>query len=92
MPAILLPLMDGAEYDDDDTAKMYDDLQYLPADKKREPDSAIRFLLVECVKLLCSTPAGRNEMRTKGVVSCMIICVIFSTQFCVNLISGKLRR
>lgn len=43
------------------------DLQLLPPDKKREPDSAIRLILVETLVLLATTRACRESMRARGV-------------------------
>lgn len=68
IPALVLPLAGGEEVDDDDTDKMYEELQYLPEDKKREADPNIRLLLVESLKLLCQSRVGREEMRDKRVV------------------------
>jgi hypothetical protein len=38
----------------------------LPADKRREPDGAVRLLLVEALILLCTTRAGRDALRAGG--------------------------
>ena len=42
-------------------------LQLLGPDKVREPDPAIRLILVETLLLLATTRACRESMRTRGV-------------------------
>uniref|UniRef100_A0A670IW19 Protein HGH1 homolog n=2 Tax=Podarcis muralis TaxID=64176 RepID=A0A670IW19_PODMU len=42
------------------------DLQYLPAEKKREPDPDIRKMLLEAIMLLTATKPGRRIVREKG--------------------------
>lgn len=49
LPRLLLPLAGPEEFDEDDTEKLPDDLQYLGDDKKREPEAEIRLMLVETV-------------------------------------------
>ena len=49
MPRLLLPLAGPEEFDDDDVERLPDDLQYLPPDKEREPESTIRKMLVEAL-------------------------------------------
>lgn len=67
LPAILLPLAGPEEFDLDDQEKLPPALQFLPGDKKREPDAALRLVLVETLLLLCTTRRGRNIMRDRGV-------------------------
>lgn len=43
------------------------DLQLLGPDKKREPDSAIRLILIETLLLLATTRTCREAMRARGV-------------------------
>ena len=49
LPRLLLPLAGPEEFDDEDTGKLPDDLQYLPSDKQREPIAEIRRMLVEAI-------------------------------------------
>lgn len=49
LPRLLLPLAGPEEFDDDDTERLPDDLQYLPPDKQREPDPDIRKMLMEAI-------------------------------------------
>ena len=49
LPRLLLPLAGPEEFDDDDVERLPDDLQYLPPDKEREPESTIRKMLVEAL-------------------------------------------
>ena len=49
LPRLLLPLAGPEEFDDDDMAKLPDELQYLEPDKQREDDPDIRKMLVEAV-------------------------------------------
>lgn len=56
---LLLPLAGPEEFDDEDTGKLPDDLQYLPPTKEREEDPDIRIMLIETLMLLC----GRKENR-----------------------------
>ncbi|XP_018431241.1 PREDICTED: protein HGH1 homolog [Nanorana parkeri] len=43
------------------------DLQYLPEDQQREPDTDIRRMLVECLQLLGATREGRCILKERGV-------------------------
>ncbi|CAG8485989.1 10500_t:CDS:10 [Scutellospora calospora] len=56
LPYILLPL-----------CGMPEDIQFLPSDKKREPDSYLRQTLLECLVLLTTTRQGRTILRQKKV-------------------------
>uniref|UniRef100_A0A0B6Z7H2 Protein HGH1 homolog n=1 Tax=Arion vulgaris TaxID=1028688 RepID=A0A0B6Z7H2_9EUPU len=63
---LLLPLAGGDELDDDEMEKLPVDLQYLPLDKKREPDHEIRGMLIEAITQLCSTKNGRMIVKDKN--------------------------
>ncbi|XP_055958054.1 protein HGH1 homolog [Patella vulgata] len=67
LPRLLLPLAGGEEFDDDDMEKLPIDLQYLPPDKTREPDSDIRLMLIETINQLLATKHGRRVMKEKNV-------------------------
>ncbi|KAM9306040.1 protein HGH1 homolog [Gastrophryne carolinensis] len=67
LPFLLLPLAGGEEYTDQEMEALPLDLQYLPQDKEREPDPDIRKMLIECLQLLCATPAGRRVLKDRGV-------------------------
>lgn len=63
LPYVLLPIMGGEEYDDDDMMAMLPDLQLLPPDKRRDPDPKIVQTHVETLLLLTSSRQGRDLMR-----------------------------
>lgn len=63
LPYILLPITGNEEYDVDDSMDMLPDLQLLPPDKKRDPDTANIQTHVETLTLLTSTLEGRELMR-----------------------------
>lgn len=63
LPYILLPIMGNEEYDVDESMDMLPDLQLLPPDKKRDPDSTIVQTHVETLTLLTTTREGRDLMR-----------------------------
>ncbi|PPQ97870.1 hypothetical protein CVT26_013039 [Gymnopilus dilepis] len=67
LPYILLPLAGPEEFDLEDQEKLLEPLQFLPQDKKREPDAAIRLTHVETLLLLCHTRWGRDYQRQHGV-------------------------
>nr|GAT51388.1 predicted protein [Mycena chlorophos] len=67
LPYILLPLAGPEELDLEDQEKLPDALQFLPPEKVREPDQAIRLLHVETLLLLCHTRWGRDYQREHGV-------------------------
>jgi hypothetical protein len=67
LPYLLLPIMGSEEYSDEDSATMLPDLQLLPADKQREPDSAILQTHVETLMLLTTTRPGRDVLRDVSV-------------------------
>lgn len=53
LPKILLPLAGPEEFDDEDNESLPLDLQYLPADKVREPNKDLRKMLVEIFMQVC---------------------------------------
>ncbi|THV00654.1 DUF383-domain-containing protein [Dendrothele bispora CBS 962.96] len=63
---ILLPLAGPEEYLEDQE-KLPESLQFLPPDKKREPDNTLRLTYVETLLLLCHTRWGRDYLRANGV-------------------------
>lgn len=67
LPQMLLPLCGPEEFDLDVLDTLPIELQLLPPDKKREPDPAIRLILVETLVLLATTRACREAMRIRGV-------------------------
>ncbi|KNC86628.1 hypothetical protein SARC_01257 [Sphaeroforma arctica JP610] len=67
LPALLLPLAGPEEFDEEEMEGMPDDLQYLDDDKTREPDIALRKMLVETLLQLCTTRSGRDTLREKKV-------------------------
>ncbi|ESO99588.1 hypothetical protein LOTGIDRAFT_226261 [Lottia gigantea] len=66
LPRLLLPLAGPEEFDEEDTEKLPDDLQYLPPDKTREPDADIRLLLIETLNQLLATKFGRETFEKKN--------------------------
>ncbi|KAK5132685.1 hypothetical protein LTR08_008729 [Meristemomyces frigidus] len=60
---IMLPLMGGEEYTDDDTEGMLDECQLLPPDKEREKQPDIIVTHLETLLLLTSTHEGRKRLR-----------------------------
>jgi hypothetical protein len=67
LPYILLPITGNEEYDDEETMAMLPDLQLLPPDKQRDPDSNIVQTHVETLTLLTTTKEGRELMRNISV-------------------------
>ncbi|KAF2803784.1 DUF383-domain-containing protein [Mytilinidion resinicola] len=63
LPYILLPIMGGEEYSDEDTEGMLDDLQLLPPDKEREKEADIIKTHIETLTLLTTTRGGREVLR-----------------------------
>ncbi|PHH78653.1 hypothetical protein CDD80_6545 [Ophiocordyceps camponoti-rufipedis] len=63
LPYLLLPITGGEEYEADDVMDMLPDLQLLPPDKAREPDSSIVQTHIETLTLLTTTRQGRDLMR-----------------------------
>ncbi|KAH3795979.1 protein HGH1 homolog isoform X2 [Dreissena polymorpha] len=66
LPRLLLPLAGPEEFDEDDTEKLPDELQYLPEDKEREPVSHIRKMLCEAILQLCATRRGKKFVKDKN--------------------------
>lgn len=66
LPYILLPLCGPEEFDLDDMEKLPEEVQFLPPDKKRDPDPSTRLMLVETLILLCRTRSGRDALRDRG--------------------------
>ncbi|XP_058035099.1 protein HGH1 homolog [Ahaetulla prasina] len=66
LPFLLLPLAGPEEFPEDEMEKLPLDLQYLPAEKQREPEADIRKMLLETLLLLTATKAGRLLVREKG--------------------------
>ena len=64
---MLLPLCGPEEFDIDILDELPIELQLLPPSKIREPDPAIRLILVETLVLLGTTRACREAMRVRGV-------------------------
>ncbi|KAG9292621.1 hypothetical protein G9A89_006993 [Geosiphon pyriformis] len=67
LPYVLLPLCGPEEFDADDMEGMPEDIQFLPSEKRREPDPHLRQTLLEILVLLTSTRAGRNILRERKV-------------------------
>ncbi|KAK3379923.1 putative cytoplasm protein [Lasiosphaeria ovina] len=67
LPYILLPIVGGEPYDEDETMAMLPDLQLLPPDKQRDSDPNIIQTHVETLLLLTSTREGRDLMRSISV-------------------------
>ncbi|KAK4134287.1 DUF383-domain-containing protein [Trichocladium antarcticum] len=67
LPYILLPITGNEEYDDEETMAMLPDLQLLPPDKQRDPDSNIVQTHVETLTLLTTTKEGRELLRSVSV-------------------------
>lgn len=71
LPYLLLPLMGPEEYDDKDMDTMPEELQLLPPDKTREPETDIQIIHLETLLLLTTTREGRDFMREKNVYAVM---------------------
>lgn len=67
LPKILLPLAGPEQLADDDQDGLPDELQFLEDTKTREPDPALRLMLVETLILLATTREGREIMRRRKV-------------------------
>ncbi|KAI0698372.1 DUF383-domain-containing protein [Cytidiella melzeri] len=67
LPYLLLPLAGPEEFDLDAQELLPDALQFLPATKKREPDTVIRLTHIETLLLFCTTFWGREYLRAHGV-------------------------
>ena len=53
LPSLLLPLAGPEEFPEEETDKLPEDLQYLPDDKTREEDPAIKKMLLEALMKVC---------------------------------------
>ncbi|KAI4757418.1 DUF383-domain-containing protein [Aureobasidium sp. EXF-3400] len=71
LPYLLLPLMGPEEYDDKDMETMPEELQLLPPDKTREPETDIQIIHLETLLLLTTARVGRDFMREKNVYAVM---------------------
>ncbi|WFD44039.1 Protein hgh1 [Malassezia psittaci] len=70
LPYLLMPLIDGKELskvDLEDQEDLPTVCQLVPEDKPREPDAALRLMLIECLLLLCTSLYGRECLRHRGV-------------------------
>lgn len=70
LPYVLMPLIDGKELskvDLEDQEDLPTVCQLVPEDKPREPDTALRMMLIECLLLLCTSLYGRESLRRRGV-------------------------
>jgi len=67
LPYLLLPIVGGEEYSDEDADGMLDDLQLLPPDKERERDHEVVKTHVETLTLLTTTRDGRDRLRAVKV-------------------------
>lgn len=65
LPFILLPLAGPEEFDDETNENLPIELQYLDSNKKRESDTDIRMMLLQCLSQLCATRQGRIYLRDK---------------------------
>ncbi|XP_068087083.1 protein HGH1 homolog [Anabrus simplex] len=67
LPHLLLPLAGPEEFPDDEVDNLPPELQYLPQDKRREPDPDIRKMLLETLLQLCALRESRELMRSRNV-------------------------
>ncbi|XP_070572137.1 protein HGH1 homolog [Ptychodera flava] len=65
LPRLLLPLAGPEELSEEDMDGMPEDLQFLEDDKQREPDPAIRKMLIGAIFQLCATKEGRKIVKDK---------------------------
>uniref|UniRef100_A0A3B4B1Z3 Protein HGH1 homolog n=1 Tax=Periophthalmus magnuspinnatus TaxID=409849 RepID=A0A3B4B1Z3_9GOBI len=71
LPFLLLPLAGPEELSEEENEGLPVDLQYLPEDKQREPDSDLRRMLLETLLLLCATSRGRSVLKSRQVYALM---------------------
>lgn len=64
---LLGPLMGNEDYPDDEMDKLPITLQYLPKEKRREPDVDIRKMILETLNKLCAKRQCREYLRDNGV-------------------------
>lgn len=67
LPYLLLPIIGGEEYAEDETMSMLPDLQLLPPDKQRDSDPRIVQTHIETLTLLTTTRKARVLMRDINV-------------------------
>ncbi|GAP86922.1 putative hgh1 protein [Rosellinia necatrix] len=67
LPYVLLPITGNEEYDLDEAMAMLPDLQFLPPDKRRDPDPNVVQTHVETLLLLSTTRAVRDRLREVNV-------------------------
>ncbi|KAM7202906.1 protein of unknown function (DUF383) domain containing protein [Rhypophila sp. PSN 637] len=67
LPYILLPIIGGEEYSEEEMMPMLPDLQLLPPDKKRDSDPRIIQTHIETLLLLTTTRPARELMREINV-------------------------
>ncbi|KAF2226411.1 hypothetical protein BDZ85DRAFT_191428 [Elsinoe ampelina] len=67
LPYLMLPLMGGEEYADEDTEGMPEECQLLGEEKQREKDVEIVKTHLETLLLLTTTREGRDVLRAKKV-------------------------
>lgn len=67
VPRLLLPIAGPDVYTIEENDTLPVDLQYLPEDKEREPDTEIRKLILESLMQLCITRSGREIMRSQNI-------------------------
>ncbi|PSK55881.1 Protein HGH1 [Elsinoe australis] len=67
LPYILLPLMGGEEYGDEDTEGLPEECQLLGEEKRREGDVEIVKTHLETLLLLTTTREGREVLRSRKV-------------------------
>lgn len=66
LPYLLLPLAGPDSLDPEENLELHSDLQFLPPDKKREPDTHILTTHAESLLLLTTTKEGREILREAG--------------------------
>lgn len=71
LPFLLLPLAGPEELSEEENEGLPVDLQYLPEDKKREPDPDMRKMLLETLQLLGATSRGRSVLKDRHVYPLM---------------------
>ncbi|XP_053622391.1 protein HGH1 homolog [Plodia interpunctella] len=64
---LLHPLMGDEDYEDEEMDKLPIALQYLPKEKKRDPDVDVRKMILETLVKFCTKRKGREVLRENGV-------------------------
>lgn len=67
LPYVLLPIAGPEEMDEDDMFNLPEELQLLPADKRRDPEDSIICTHLESLLLLSTTKEMREHLREKAV-------------------------